>query len=47
MWSENIEVLNPYEALLEYYSKKCGEYNNEEKTWFYYRLKNLFNRGKM
>ena len=47
MWSENIEVLNPYEALLEYHSKKHNESNSEKKTGFYYKLKKiLFNRGK-
>lgn len=47
MWSENIEVLNPYEALFEYHSKKLNESNSEKKTGFYYKLKSLFNRGKM
>ena len=47
MWSESIKVLNPYEALLEYHSKKRNESNSEKKTGFYYKLKNLFNRGKM
>ena len=47
MWSENIEVLNPYEELLEYHSKKHNESNSEKKTGFYYKLKNLFNIGKM
>ena len=47
MWSENIEVLNPYEALLEYHSKKHNESNSEKKTGFYYKLKNfLFNSTK-
>ena len=47
MWSENIEVLDQYDALLEYHSKKHNESNSEKKTGFYYKLKSLFNRGKM
>ena len=48
MWSKSLEVLNPYEALLEYHSKKCNESNSEKKTGVYHKLKNfLFNTGKM
>ena len=47
MWSKSLEILNPYEALLEYHSKKRDKSNSEKKTGFYYKLKNLFNRGKM
>ena len=47
MWSKSLEVLNPYEALLEYHSKKRDESNSEKKTGFCHKLKNfLFNRGK-
>lgn len=46
MWCQSLSVLNPYEALLEYHSKKHNESNSEKKTGFYYKLKNLFNRGK-